>query len=232
MVVRASGEGAYEFVVHDDSASVCSGAPSTMTGTGRLDDPTTFVIPSPAYTCDDESEPKSLSGPPLEEQLRNLTFVHDPQADTLTDSLGAVWNRHGATVASGGMWPQSNAKGAERAQRLADDGDARYTWQVFPEWPPYPEVKPGDPEIFNRFLQEELGWEAFSWGVGHGLYPPEDWPWEFVVVRCAPGSTNAMYPNDSGRSRVRSDDRREPVRDGKDQRRSAGTTAVPPGSGL
>src|ERR687892_1674757 len=52
MKIRASGQGAYEIVVHDDAASVCSGAPSTMTGTGRLDGAMELVIPSPLLTCD------------------------------------------------------------------------------------------------------------------------------------------------------------------------------------
>ena len=34
---RSLGRGAVEIVGHDDSASVCSGAPSTMTGTGRIE---------------------------------------------------------------------------------------------------------------------------------------------------------------------------------------------------
>ncbi|MGH2674165.1 MAG: hypothetical protein ACRDKA_04480 [Actinomycetota bacterium] len=96
MTIRASGEGAYEIVVHDDSASVCSGAPSTMTGTGRLDSATELFVPSPVLACDDGSEPAAVSGPALQEQLRNLTFAHDPAADTLTDSFGVVWSRAGA----------------------------------------------------------------------------------------------------------------------------------------
>ena len=200
MVVRATGEDAYEIVVRDDSAGVCSGAPSTMTGAGGLDDAGGLVIPSPAFTCDDGSEPKTVDGIPVNEVLRNLTFVHDPEADTLADNLGLVWDRSGTTESSGGMWPQSSLEEVRRAQRLADAGDARYTWQVLPEWPPYsggnPALEPSDAEIFTRFLQEKLGWEEFSWGVGPGRYPPEDWPWQFIVVRCAPGQTNPMYPND------------------------------------
>ena len=34
MTARASGDGAVDIVVHDDYASVCSGVPSTMAGTG------------------------------------------------------------------------------------------------------------------------------------------------------------------------------------------------------
>jgi hypothetical protein len=91
MTIRATEEADYEIVVDDDDASVCSGAPSTMTGTGRLEGTSTLVVPSPVLTCDNGSEPKALSGPPLEEQLRNLTFVHHPEDDVLTDNLGSVW---------------------------------------------------------------------------------------------------------------------------------------------
>ena len=100
------------------------------------------------------------------------------------------------TESSGGMWPQSTLVEVERAQRLADEGDPRYTWQVFRDWPPYPEMEPAEADIFVRFVEEKLGWEEFSWGVGPSLYPPEDWPWQFVVVRCAQNETNSMYPND------------------------------------
>ena len=196
MVIRSRGE-AVEIVVRDDLASVCSGAPSTMRGTGRLEGGRELVIPSPVLTCDDGSEPEALSGPPLEEQLRNMTFVHDPEADNLTDNLGSVWDRHDTTESSGGMWPQRNLEEAERAQRLVDEGDPRYTWQVFPE-PRHGVMEPRVVEFFTRFLQEELGWEQFSWAVAPGLYAGvwNDWPWEFVVVRCAPGRANPLYPND------------------------------------
>jgi hypothetical protein len=50
-----------------------------------------LVIPSPVFTCDDGSEPRVESGPPVDEQLRNLTFVHDREADTLTDNFDVVW---------------------------------------------------------------------------------------------------------------------------------------------
>ena len=97
---------------------------------------------------------------------------------------------------SGGMWSQSSLEEVREAQRLADEGDPRYTWQVFRDWPPYYAMEPAEADIFVRFVKEELGWEEFSWGVGPGLYPPEDWPWQFVVVRCAPDGTNPMYSND------------------------------------
>jgi hypothetical protein len=97
MVIRASGEEAFEIVVRDDSAGVCLDTPSTMTGIGQLDGATELVIPDPEYTCDQGIESKVARDAPLEELLRNLTFIHDPGADTLTDSLGSVWSRETAS---------------------------------------------------------------------------------------------------------------------------------------
>jgi hypothetical protein len=71
------------------------------------------VIPSPAYTCDDGSEAVALSGPPLEEQLRNLTFTHDPGTDTLTDNFGSVWAREGADPSPEPTTPFSEAEVTE-----------------------------------------------------------------------------------------------------------------------
>jgi hypothetical protein len=100
MTVRALAEGVVEIVVTNDIASVCSRTPSTMTGTGRLEGSTRLVIPEPVYTCDDGSEAVELSGPPLQEQLRNLTFVRDAQAANLTDNFGGVWLREVGAVPS------------------------------------------------------------------------------------------------------------------------------------
>lgn len=96
MTVRVSADGVVQIVVTDDIATVCSGTPSTMTGTGRIEGTTRLVIPAPEYTCDDGSEPQAVSGPPLQEQLRNLTFVLDAGTETLTDTFGGVWLREGA----------------------------------------------------------------------------------------------------------------------------------------
>ena len=85
MVIRASGEDAYEITVQNHLALVCSGAPSTLTGTGQLFGTTRLVIPSPVITCDDGSKPKVEDDlPPPEELLRDLTFEHDPESDILT----------------------------------------------------------------------------------------------------------------------------------------------------
>lgn len=224
MVIQASGDGGYEIVVHDDSAGVCSGAPSTMTGTGRLDGASALVIPSPVLTCDDGSEPKVESGPLVEDLLRDLTLVHDPQTDTLTDSLEVVWDRGATAGSSGGMWPQSSLEEVEEAQERADAGDPRFTWQVWPDvFPRVPgQMDPRAVEFFTRFLQEEFGWEEFNWGVAPGLYAgvSNDWPWEFVVVRCAPDQTNPLYPDDPegrGCAPTLDDNRYETVKVNADQ---------------
>jgi hypothetical protein len=100
MVIQASEDEDLEILAHDDFASVCSGAPSTMIGTGGLEGSAELVIPSPVLTCDDGSQPEALSGPPLEEQLQNLTFTHDPGTDTLTDNFGSVWTREDVEIPS------------------------------------------------------------------------------------------------------------------------------------
>ena len=99
MTVEAPGEDAVEIAAHDDSASVCSDTPSTMVGTGRLEGSNQLVIPSPVLTCDDGSQPEALSGPPLQDQLRDWTLVLDQRADTLSDGFGGVWVREGAEEA-------------------------------------------------------------------------------------------------------------------------------------
>jgi hypothetical protein len=202
MTIRDSGEGAVRIVVHDDgfvggqvAADVCAGAPLTITGIGRFQGTTELVIPSPALACDDGSDLEPFS-PPVEEFLRNLTFVHHPESDALTDNFGVVWEREGAArTVSGGMWPQSSLQEAQVAQELADAGDPRYTWQVLG---PGPVTDARQTEFITRFLQEELGWEEFDLSAFPGLYAgvPQDGLWEMLAVRCAPGQTNPLYPND------------------------------------
>src|SRR3990170_5690507 len=49
MTVTVSADGVVEIVVLDDVATACSGTPSTMTGTGRIETGTQLVIPAPVY---------------------------------------------------------------------------------------------------------------------------------------------------------------------------------------
>jgi len=72
MDVIALSNGTYGVTIHDDLASVCDGASSTMTGVAEAGEPGTFVIGQPAFVCDDGSQPQALSGPPPEEQLKGI----------------------------------------------------------------------------------------------------------------------------------------------------------------
>ena len=86
----------HEVVLHDDAATACSGAPATVTGTARLSSVTELVVPQPVATCDDGSTPMTPDGQRLDEVLTEITFLHDPDTGTLTDSYGVVWRRPGA----------------------------------------------------------------------------------------------------------------------------------------
>lgn len=204
MSVRASGEDGVEIVVTDIIASVCDGTPSTMTGNGSVDG-IKLVIPEPAYACDDGSEPEALSGPPLQDQLRNLTYLLDAPAGALTVGSASVWTRQVAVAqspvpqASTRMWPQTSLEEIRQAQERADAGDPDYTWQVDTQLftdDTWTSEKPGQIEIVDRFLREVLGWEAYvlnPWeGMGRdGVY---DVNYDQRYLRCAPDRANPLYP--------------------------------------
>jgi hypothetical protein len=136
MVIQPSAaiEDAYEITVHDDQALVCSGAPSTMTGTGRMFDTAYLVIRMPVITCDDGSEPEVADGfPPLDELLVDPShdftpfpdgpvFEHDPETDTLTNysALERLRRRPGGGLTLSGrtlVWARSEAE-----NRIGDVG--------------------------------------------------------------------------------------------------------------
>ncbi|MEA2612498.1 MAG: hypothetical protein QOI52_457 [Chloroflexota bacterium] len=220
MTVRVSAEGVVEIVVTDDIASVCSRTPSTMTGTGRLEGDSRLVIPAPVYTCDDGTVAVPASGAPLQQQLRNLTFVRDANAGYLTDNFRGMWLRGGgaapspasraslaprpsgslAPQASGTMWPQSSLEEVRQAQALADAGDRAYTWQVDPQlsfddlW--LGRLNQPGAEIAERFLREEMGWDKFLFNlfVGELDHGAADRISGIGYMRCGPGDTNPLYP--------------------------------------
>ena len=204
MVISVGGE-AVEIVVRDAFDPVCSGAPSTMTGTGRLEGASKLVIPSPVLTCDDGSELESLS-PPIADQLRNMTFVYHSSTDALSDNLGLIWERDrqetSEATLSSRRWPQSSREEVREAQELADAGDPGFTWQVDPRLYALTTESstvrggPYQGEIFTRFLREELGWQEFRGaGVAGHLYGEGSYG-DVAFVRCAPGRTNPLYPDD------------------------------------
>ena len=203
MTIEVSGDDAVKIAAHDDAASVCSGASSTMVGTGRLEGTDELVIGAPVLTCDDGSEPEALSGPPLQDQLRDLTFVHDPEADALTDNFGTVWGREGSEdpnpdpSASGGMWPQTSLEEVRRAQKRADAGDPDFTWQIDAELASFADgvgETPVGAEIFERFVREELGWEDSSRFAIRGYNDGGGRVGAVLYIRCVPGRTNPLYP--------------------------------------
>jgi len=205
MTVSASAGEAVEIVVTDTIATVCSATSSTMTGTGRIEGGTQIVIPAPVYTCDDGSEPETLSGPPLAEQLRDWTLVLDPETDTLSDGVGGVWAREGAEApeppTSGEMWPQTTLEEVRAAQERADAGDPDYTWQVDAklgggDHDLAERLSDGRVEFVDRFLREVLGWEAYMQNlfVGGADDPLADQRF----LRCAPNRTNPLYPPQPG----------------------------------
>jgi hypothetical protein len=199
MIVGASGGGAIQIELHDDVAPACAGARSTMTGTGEIRGATELVIPSPDLTCDDGTEPDGLYSP-TEEELHDFTFVYQPAVDSLLDPSGDLWLRleplgDASAGAMPGTWPQTTPEEIREAQRLADEGDPDYTWQVDPELLATGSGADDDTEIVRRFLREQLGWEAFvqnpyvGWDAYGGLLST-------TFIRCAPGQTNALYPDD------------------------------------
>ena len=205
MTVQVFADGAVEIVVRDTIATVCGGTPSTMTGTGRIEGGTSLVIPAPAYTCDDGSGPEAVSGPPLDEQLRDWTLFLDPETDALSDGVGGVWLREGAEVPepaiSGEMWPQTSLEEVREAQERADAGDPDFTWQVDPQLVEFDELvirEPGQVEIVDRFLREVLGWQAYTvWDIGQTTERPYNIRIDQRYLRCAPGRTNPLYPDES-----------------------------------
>lgn len=209
MEIVGSGGDDYDVVVRDNFATTCSGAASTMTGTGRLETDERLAVAQPELTCDDGTSP-SIGSPPQAE-LANFTFELNSATDDLVDRFGVVWRREGAassgrapssvTVAgsasatSGGWWPQSTRDEVRAAQELADAGDPAYTWQLDAGMA----VFDGDPygaEIFTRFIDAELGWEKFISGASFGAgYAGGEGSYEGVLfIRCAPGGTNPLDP--------------------------------------
>jgi hypothetical protein len=200
MTITVSVQGGVAVVLTDDFAAPCEGSGSRMTGTGRIENATTLVIPDPSYTCEDGGPARNPTGATVNDLLGGWTLSLDAGTDTLTDNVGIVWVREGADApspapaASGQMWPQSSYQEVVEAQQLADAGDPRYPWQVDRNLASTDNLYPWDSEIVERFLREGLGWE--DWAVPSGVFAgsPGDAYNEIMLIRCAPGRTNPLYP--------------------------------------
>jgi hypothetical protein len=116
MTIRPAEDRTLDITLHDDSSFLCSDrqtrlggvdTPSTMTGTGRLEDATTLVVPSPVLACADGREAsvprrdETVQAPDRldywEEGGSSYTLVLDLATDRLFDNLGVAWHR-GATL--------------------------------------------------------------------------------------------------------------------------------------
>jgi hypothetical protein len=160
MTIREAEDGALDIVLHDDSSWLCSDrqtrtagvdTPSTMTGTGRFEDATTLVVPSPVLACVDGREP-GVSGFP-EEGRTSYTLVLDLDTDRLFDNLGVAWHR-GATPENG---TDTTTIGSERT------GPGTYamlggevTFHADRPWIDHPESYL-DPRLFFLLGQPEFG---------------------------------------------------------------------------
>jgi hypothetical protein len=97
----------------------------------------------------------------------------------------------------GYLWPQTTLEEVEAAQKLADAGDPTFRWQVSARSYEPGQNHPFSGPFFGRFLEDELGWEAFRWNeeLSHsgreGLVPGD-----VVFIRCAPDAVNPLYPDD------------------------------------
>jgi dipeptidyl aminopeptidase/acylaminoacyl peptidase len=89
MTIRAGEDGVLHITVDDDSACEPDDTAQTMTGTGRLEDPTTLVVPTPDLTCVEGS----VEASDRVDIFDGYTLVLDPATDRLYDSLGVVWIR-------------------------------------------------------------------------------------------------------------------------------------------
>ena len=103
MTIRPAEDGALDITLHDEFSFLCSDrqtrlggldTPSTISGTGRLEDASTLVAPSlqvcPSGWALDVGK-LTMEGP-----ATSYTLVLDVATDRLFDNLGVVWHR-GAT---------------------------------------------------------------------------------------------------------------------------------------
>jgi hypothetical protein len=104
MTIRPAEDGALDIALHDYSSWRCSdpqtrrdrsATPSTMTGTGRLEDATTLVVPSPVLACVGVygREKPGLNRFSWEEGGTSYTLVLDLATGRLFDNVGVAWHR-------------------------------------------------------------------------------------------------------------------------------------------
>jgi hypothetical protein len=172
----------HEVHLYVDDAVACGGGVATGTGIGAVADER-MTITTQSLTCSD--------GTTIE--VDDVWLALDPGRGALVDSLGASWVRPLAHArdpdpqSSGGpdagIWPQTTVADAIEAQRLADAGDPRSTWQR------------EEQQVALAFVDEQLGLDYldyFELGVpGRGAYGAVI---TFTFALCEPGP-NPAYPS-------------------------------------
>ena len=174
MTIRPAEDGALDIVLHDDSSVRCSDrqtrtagvdTPSRLTGTGRLEGPTTLVVPSPVLACVgvDGREKPGFSGFPEERGRTSYTLVLDPATDRLFDNVGVAWHR-GATPQNGAnttteceMEPQAGS-GPGTCSMLGGE----ITFHADRPWIDHVEAYI-DPRLFFLFGQPDFGLPEDAW---------------------------------------------------------------------
>lgn len=170
MTIRAGQGGAVRVTIEDDSG--CTEGTSTMTGSGRLEEPATLVVAAPDLTCADGSDPAD----PTAEDLTDYTLVLEAATERLFDSRGVVWTR--------GPMPDS---WADRPTESGVDGAGTFsilhgevTFRAAEPWSDHSEayidprvfflLGPGLPEIEMTMLVNPLAPES----CGPRVPPPAD----------------------------------------------------------
>jgi hypothetical protein len=180
----------HEIHLYVDDAAACGGGVATGSGIGAVADEQ-MTITSQTLTCAD--------GTPID--VDDVRLDYDRQRDALVDSLGASWIRPLAHArdpdpqSSGGpdagIWPQSTVEEAVEAQRLADAGDPRYTWQRDDHGGG---VTDGQ-QVALAFVDERLGLDYLDYFEpavpGRGAYGAFI---TFTFALCEPGP-NPAYPS-------------------------------------
>jgi hypothetical protein len=133
-------------------------------------------------------------------------LLSNPPRSTDGPAAASPTSSPSGPTTSGGMWPQSTLDDVRAAQKRADAGDPDYSWQVgarVVEDDPFTQV---DAELVDRFMREVLGWESYKFremdsGTSVGWNDAGNWVEGTVTgqryLRCAPGRTNPLYPDES-----------------------------------
>jgi hypothetical protein len=139
MTVERSAADTVTIVVTDPIASVCDSTPSTMTGNGSVEG-NHLVIPAPDYRCDDGSEPQLTSGEitPVNEFLRNLTYVRDPERNILTVAGTDVWHRPGSAMLTPEPTSEPAAETSPTPRPSPRPGQTTFTSTIHGIWIDYP----------------------------------------------------------------------------------------------